>query len=211
MAVVQQAFYIPENIMMKLQTGELVRYGGVVRSATGATKGQIHSFLKPIDYKKAEEAHGVGFKVTKFATKNLKGLIIGAAVGAAAGVGIIIATAIYKARNENSVVAEMFLKIELRIYLKEIREGNLKLDTIKNLLAALEMIKAQKNCKQIKLELSAEDLDVIVSNTIYNYTIQLAKDNQIELTEQERSNTNNSIINLQNYLEAQKRIFEEVS
>ena len=34
---------------------------------------------------------------------------------------------------------------------------------------------------------------------------------QVELTEQERSKTDNSIINLQNYLRTQKRIFEEAA
>ena len=43
---------------------------------------------------------------------------------------------------------------------------------------------------------------------IYDYTIRLAENNKVELTESERSKTDNSIINLQNYLRTQKRIFE---
>ncbi len=92
----------------------------------------------------------------------------------------------------------------------EIRKGNLELETIETLMAALDKLKAHKDYEQFKIELSTEDLDVLVSR-IYDYTIRLAENNQVELTEQERSKTDNSIINLQNYLRTQKRIFEEAA
>ena len=76
--------------------------------------------------------------------------------------------------------------------------------------SALDKLKAHKDYEQFKIELSTEDLDVLVSR-IYDYTIRLAENNQVELTEQERSKTDNSIINLQNYLRTQKRIFEEAA
>jgi hypothetical protein len=52
-----------------------------------------------------------------------------------------------------------------------------------------------------------QDLDTLV-NRIYDYTIRLAENNKVELTEEELSKTDNSILNLQNYLKTQKRIFE---
>lgn len=88
--------------------------------------------------------------------------------------------------------------------------GNLELETIETLMAALVQFKKHKNYEQFKIELSTEDLDVLVGR-IYDYTIKLAENNQVELTEQERSKTDNSIINLQNYLRIQKHIFEEVA
>jgi len=57
--------------------------------------------------------------------------------------------------------------------------------------------------------LSTEELDVLV-NRIFEYTEKLAKDNSIELTEDELNAqiSDSTILNLQRYLKAQKRIFE---
>ena len=41
MAVIQEAFDIPTDIMTKLLTGEYQRIGGIVRYAVGPNKGQI--------------------------------------------------------------------------------------------------------------------------------------------------------------------------
>jgi hypothetical protein len=53
MAIVQEAFDIPSDIMTKLLTGEYRRIGGVVRYATGPKKGQIVKHLDPVDLKKS--------------------------------------------------------------------------------------------------------------------------------------------------------------
>lgn len=58
MAVVQEAFDIPADIMTKLLTGESRRIGGVVRYAVGPRKGQIVKHLDPVDLKEAEQARG---------------------------------------------------------------------------------------------------------------------------------------------------------
>ena len=59
-----------------------------------------------------------------------------------------------------------------------------------------------------------EELGILVGR-IYDYTIKLAEDNNISLTDEERnfskSKSSDSIINLQSYLRTQKRIFEEVA
>lgn len=47
--VVQDAFYIDENISLKLLTGEYRRIGSVVRYATGPHKGKIVKHLDPIE------------------------------------------------------------------------------------------------------------------------------------------------------------------
>jgi len=206
MAVIQEAFDIPADIMTKLLTGEYRRIGGVVRYAVGPHKGQIVKHLKPVDMKAAEQAQGVGAQIMKFAKKNKKGLIIGAAVAGAATVGGII---YHKVKNREPAVVAQF-RAALRTYIDEIRKGNLELETIETLMAALDKLKAHKDYEQFKIELSTEDLDVLVSR-IYDYTIRLAENNQVELTEQERSKTDNSIINLQNYLRTQKRVFEEAA
>ena len=61
-----------------------------------------------------------------------------------------------------------------------------------------------------KIGISVEDMDLLIEK-IPDYTINLANNNQIALTEQECRRTNDFITNLQNYSKIQKRIFEKVA
>ena len=64
-----------------------------------------------------------------------------------------------------------------------------------------------KDYEKICIQLSAEDLEVLVSR-IYDYTVKLAADNAVELSDDELDLNNGAIINLLSYLKVQKRIFE---
>jgi len=55
--------------------------------------------------------------------------------------------------------------------------------------------------------LTTEELSVLI-NCIYEYTIKPAKDNSVDLTDNELSSSDNILLNLQKYLLAQKHIFE---
>ena len=206
MAIVQEAFDIPADIMTKILTGEYRRIGGIVRYAVGPKKGQIVKHLDPIDLKAAEQAKGIGAKVLQFAKNNKKGLMIGGAIAGAAAAGGYI---YYKVKTHEPAVVTKF-RAALRAYIAEIRKGNLELDTINALMTALDDLKKHKDYEKFKITLSTEDLDTLV-NRIYEYTLRLAANNKIELTEEERSRSDNSILNLQNYLRTQKRIFEEAA
>ena len=203
MAIVQEAFDIPDDIMTKLLTGEYRRIGGVVRYAIGPKKGQIVKHLDPVDLKVAEQGKGIVVKALQLAKKNKEGLIIGGAIAGAAAIGGFI---YYKVKTHEPAVVVEFRAV-LRTYIAEIRKGNLELDTINALMSALDELKKHKDYEKFKITLSTEDLDTLV-NRIYDYTIRLAENNKVELTEEELSKTDNSILNLQNYLKTQKRIFE---
>ena len=75
---------------------------------------------------------------------------------------------------------------------------------------ALEELKQDKRYEMLKIELTTEELDVLV-NRIYEYTVKLASDNAVELTDDEKKSSDNSILNLQRYLKTQKRIFKSVA
>ena len=68
-----------------------------------------------------------------------------------------------------------------------------------------------KGNEKISIQLTSEELGVLVGR-IYEYTIKLAKDNDVDLKEEELNTADmknaGTFINLQNYLKAQKRIFE---
>ncbi len=210
MPVVQDAFYIPDDIATGLATGLYKRIGSVVRYAVGPNKGQIVKHLKPIDLKAAEEAQGLGVKALQFVKEHKKGTIITVAAAAAVGTGAFVYS---KVKNHEPKVVTEF-RAALRVYIDAIREGNMDIDKINNMMDALEELKQHKNYEKISIQLTTEDLEVLVGR-VYEYTIKLAKDNDIELTKDElqasNAKTTGTIINLQNCLKAQKRIFEEAA
>lgn len=207
MPVVQDAFYIPDDIATGLATGLYRRIGSVVRYAVGPNKGQIVKHLKPIDLKVAEEAQGIGVKALQFVKEHKKGTIITVAAAAIVGTGAFVYS---KVKNHEPKVVTEF-RTALSVYIDAIRKGNMDIDIINNTMDALEELKQHKNYEKISIQLATENLEVLVGR-IYEYTIKLAKDNDVELPEDElrssHAKTVGTIINLQNYLKAQKRIFE---
>ena len=206
MAVAQEMFDIPDDLMVGLVKGELRRHGGVIRRAKGPGKGQIVKFLKPIEAKEAEQPQGVVKQFAELAKKNKNVLIIGSAGIAVVAMGGIV---YHKIKKREPEALTQFRKA-LHTYIDEIREGKLELNTIETLMKALEELKSHEDYENFKIELTSEDLDTLVGK-IYEYTIRLAENNNVELTEEEMTRTDNSILNLQNYLKTQKRIFEEAA
>lgn len=105
-------------------------------------------------------------------------------------------------------------RTSLRVYIDAIRKGDMDIEKINDLMNNLEALKTHKDYAKISIKITTEDLEILVGR-IYEYTIKLSNDNQVELTGEElhisdKENTD-TIINLQTYLKAQKRIFEEVA
>ena len=82
---------------------------------------------------------------------------------------------------------------------------------IDKLMAALEELKRHKDYKKISIQLNAEEFEILIGQ-IHDYTIKLAKDNEAELAKDElwdsHAKHTDTIINFQNCLKIQKRIFE---
>lgn len=203
MAIVQEAYDIPADIMTKILTGKYRRIGSVVRYADGANKGRIVKHLKPVDLKAAEQAQGIGAKALQFAKSNKKALII-------VGIGTGIVAGIYHKINNREIEVVTRFRDALEDYICAIRTGNLDMEVIDQLMTAMEELKKYRDYEKISIQLSTEELDVLV-NRIYVYTMKLAKDNSVELTDVEQGASGSAIINLQNYLNTQKRIFETVA
>lgn len=203
MAIAQDAFYIPDDIATGLATGLYRRIGSVVRYAVGPNKGQIVKHLRPIDLKAAEQAQGLGAKALQFVQHHKKEVGIAAIGAAVVGVGI---WGYNKWKNHEPKVLTEF-RAALKTYIDAIRNGNMDIDKINGLMEALEALKQHKDYEKISIQLSAEDLEVLVGR-IYDYTIKLAADNAVDLSDDELNLNNGAIINLQSYLKAQKRIFE---
>jgi len=204
MAIAQDAFYIPDDIATGLATGLYRRIGSVVRYAVGPNKGQIVKHLKPIDLKAAEQAQGLGAKALQFVKGHKKETIITLAIATATGTGIYVYN---KVKNHEPKVVTEFHEA-LRTYIDAIRNGDMNVEKINLLMNKLELLKAHEDYKKIKVQLTTEELEILVGR-IYDYTIKLADDNKVELAASEIvNNSNDAIVNLQSYLEVQKRIFE---
>ena len=207
MAIAQDAFFIPDDIATGLATGLYRRIGSVVQYAVGPNKGQIVKHLQPIDLKAAEQAQGIGAKAIQFVANHKKEVGIAAIGVAIVGAGVWGYTA-WK-NHEPKVLTEF--RATLKVYIEAIRTGDMSVEKIEALMVALEELKKHKNYDKISIQLTTEELEVLVGR-IYNYTIKLAKDNNVEFTDDElrtsRAKNTGTIINLQNYLKAQKRIFE---
>lgn len=206
MAIVQDAFDIPDDIATGLATGVYRRIGSVVRYATGPNKGQIVKHLKPIDLKTTEQAQEFGTKAMQFVQNN-KGKIGIVAVGVAlVGLGC---WGYNKWKNHEPKVLTEF-RFALKNYIDAIRNGNLDIEKIDTLIKALDTLKQHKDYDKISIQLTAEDLEVLVGR-IYDYTIKLAADNHMVLDDSELSLNKGAIINLHSYLKTQKKIFSEAA
>ena len=98
----------------------------------------------------------------------------------------------------------------MKIYLDAIRTGSLDVDVIDNMAEALYALKQHKNYEKFSIQLTAEDIETLV-NKIQDYTVKLAADNDIVLEDIEAEKSDDAIINLETYLNVQKRVFEEAA
>ncbi len=98
----------------------------------------------------------------------------------------------------------------MKSYIDAIRKGEMDIDKINNLMSSLEALKADKNYSKISIQLTSEELDVLVGR-IYEYTMKLASDNEIEIAADDLEEEKDVIKNLQSYLKVQRRIFAEAA
>ncbi len=188
MAIIQEAFDIPNDIAIGLASGLYRRIGGVVRYAVGEHKGQIVKHLKPVALPKGQDAAlTVAEKAIQLGRRHKK-LMVGAVVVAsvaAAGGGIYASVTAHK-RNK-------FQKT-FKMYLDAIRTGDLRVEVIEDLESALSGMKT--------VNMKASELSLLVCH-IRDYTMKLAENNNVDVEIRE---TNTPIIDLNQYLEMQKRI-----
>lgn len=205
--IVQEAYDISEDIALKLLTGEYRRIGSVVRYATGPHKGEIVKHLDPIELPDNSQAvQSAGAKVLQFVKDNKTTLLI-------VGVGIAVvgtATGIYyavKKAREPKVLSDF--RIKLKAYINKVRKGNLDEKAIKELIDCIEELKKHKDYDKIQVQLSIDEIDVLV-NQIWGYTIKLAEKNNF-LLEKKVVRNGDGIKNLQRCLYIQRDIFAQAA
>lgn len=164
MAIVQEIFDIPEDIMIKLNIKEYRRIGGVVRYACGPKKGQIVKHLEPVNLKEALDVQGIGVKAIQFAKNNKKAII----VGIGTGIAVTVAGIYNKLKNREPKVVIEFRKA-LKAYIDAIRKGMLEIEIIDNLRYCLDDIKNHKDYEKIRIQLYTEEIGILI-NIIHQCT-----------------------------------------
>ena len=203
MTIVQDAFIIPDDIATGVATGLYRRIGSVVRYASGPNKGQIVKHLEPINLNATRQASGLGAKVLRFAVQHRKGVAIVSSVAAATG---LVVFCFNEWKNREPEVLTVFRSV-LKEYIDAIRSGDMDINKINALRKALENLKKHKDYESISLQLTAEEIELLMERVL-NYTLKLAENNSVVVPVDRMNKSNNVLINLQGYLEEQKRVFE---
>ena len=140
------------------------------------------------------------------AKQNKKAAIVGTVVVAAASAGAIT----YKKlkSREPKVIKEF--RAALRVYIDAIRAGEMTIEVIDSMMDALENLRQNKNYEKYTIQLSAEDIGTLVCR-IQEYTIQLANENNLQISEAEKAMSDDVFINFNNYLNIQRRVFENAA
>ena len=190
MAIIQEAFDIPDDIAIGLASGLYRRWGGVVRYAIGKKKGKIVKHLTPVSLARNQnETSSIAEKALKYGRQH-KRIMVGSA--AIAGV-VVIGTGIYAGVSAHK---RKKFQVAFKEYIDAIRLGNLDVRIIENLESSLSNVKT--------VNLKASEVSLLVAH-IRDYTFTLAENNNVDVDIIE---TDTPIVDLKKYLEMQKKILK---
>lgn len=198
--IVQDAFYVPDSIAVKLATGEMMRFGSVVRWAEGPNKGAIVEHLDSVDLTRSfstamqqsmqQSMNSTQNSSQSFFSEHKTGIIIGASVGGVVGIGIGIA--IYRRKRKQKRINEAFEN-----FFEAMREGEMTVEIIDELDDVLDDLD--------KVKMTGQELRRLLSY-VRKYTLELAQINGVSTAD--IKTTGDNIIDFRAYLDKERRILE---
>lgn len=192
MAYEQVVFDIPAKIQAGLASGELIRYGGIVRDASG----HIVMHLKEVPVSKAKDALALA---RDFVKANPKLVLVGAAATLVLG-GITVA--ISAEMRKAIETAENQLDRALTAYWQAVSDQNMNLQVVNELDTALA------NLRTLTGKQTSDFIDGAVLDSLIDYIRNFILHNApTQLPEQQGG----QVIDLEDYLRKQKRIIDEAS
>ena len=198
MAVVQEVFEIPDDIIDKIETGEYKRYGGIIRDSSG----KIVKHLKRVELEKVKEKLNPVYKVALILKNNpvvivaVIGVLILAVIG-------IVCSVIHHRRDKliktyHSSVIKYFIGV---------KNGTLSLEDIENLRSAIIKLENNKNDKAINELVTSEEFETVTS-IVKDYTEKVRKANSYDYPDFIDLTTDDNIIVTSDCLRFQEYMFK---
>jgi hypothetical protein len=190
-------FYIPPEIQAGLNSGDLTRYGGVVRNSMGHIVE--HLVEVPVTVGSQEAVKRIAASL-----KN-RWVIIG--LGTVAVGGGIALRAVTKRKQTRKCVESY--NASLGAYLEAVRDGDLDAGIISRLISDLDAVQTYSVNGSVTVDFSTAQAETLV-NLVVDFTRELAEANSVELNELEDlgpTAENDVVVDLCRHLEAQRQIF----
>ena len=186
-------------------------YQGVMNGTLelcGMVKDQNHRIRKhlPTVFDSAKEGAVKAVDVIRNYKKEL--MVVGGLVIVG---GAVVGTISHFTQKEKRYAKIKFGQ-SLQAYLEAAQNGALTIDILDTLMADLEVLANLYKGEEVPLNISAKDLTALL-NSIYEYTKQFAKANCTDVGDIKAPKwfRKNTIIDLQQYLKAQKEILMKVA
>lgn len=206
--IIQESFYISDEIMQGLNNGMFELFGGIIRYAKGPKKGEIYKHLKPVDAKVEEKVKGLAQTALGLAKTHPVATIITVTTVSTIAIGSV---AFFIIKKHVPKDIKNFRK-ELLNYIESIRKGQLTLEQIELLLQSIEKLRMRKDFNDISIQLSFSHMLAIIQY-LNEYTKKLLRDNAVAIEESEYQpeESENVVISLEKYLTTQKKVFESAA
>lgn len=198
MDIIQVAFEVPSWVEVGIKNGTLKIFGGVVRNL----KGEIVYHLKDVG------------KVIEKANAKTKLIVAGVAfIGT-----IVVVTGAYAANkmmNKKNSFTKAINQFNQRFfeYIIAAKNTKMNMEIINKLDDSIELLKNEfsNSNKNLNLEgiMDSHQFNELI-DSVYRYTLDLIEKNMVDSREIGRSNQEeleSSIIDLQNYLKLQRKVF----
>lgn len=222
MPVIQVVMEITEEAAKGLVSGDLIRHGGVIYNATGGAYEHLKDAKElpkvgegAIDVAK-QSSFNIGDIISKSVNLMSKNKVkTSLVISGALVIGGLVIYGVDKLikNNEKSatidVVSDSDFNDSLTRYMLAAKEGKLTLPIIVELKERL--IKISESDDNTIVVIDVKQLQALIGY-IENYTEDLAKANNYQITDKQRGSvTEDEIVNLTKYLIIQEDIFEKAS
>jgi hypothetical protein len=200
MGTIQVNFDVPKHIEEGIKSGQFKIIGGVVRNLNGEIVFHLKEtgkIIRKMDSRKKLIAGGI--------------LVVGTVVVAS---GTYAVKKIIKKRNKLQKAFDQFNKRFVE-YVLSADKMELNIDIVNSLYESSELLKGivenTKKIDKVEKQLNIKDFNELI-NSVYEYTLKLAKKNNIKIQnieKNDRLNIKDNIIDLQKYLDVQREVFEK--
>lgn len=199
MTIQPTIFHVPPDIQAGLDSGDFVRFGGVVRNRLG----HIVKHLKEVP---VSNSGAVSTAHSRTALNNRRAIMI-ICLSTLAATGAGIATLVARKRLETSKLVSNY-NDSIRAYVEAVRDRDLGVDIIQQLMSDLDAVEAQAGIGGVTIDFSTKQAEALVKFAL-DYTRQLAEANSLDLTEllHQVGTPPSEPVGLRHLLEVQKHIF----